>query len=71
MKTKVYYVTFKDSDRRDIGYYVDAPNKYVARWCAVNMYNYSYMEFASVKDMIAKRVSAVHPDQNTTLLIHR
>ncbi len=46
MKVKVYRVWIKGDM-----YLVDAPNKRIAKWCAANLYNNQYFDFASAKDV--------------------
>ena len=46
MKAKVYRVWVRGE-----WYFVDAPNKRIAKWCAVNLYNNEYMPFATIKDV--------------------
>lgn len=53
MKTKVYRVSLKKDP--DVYYFVDAPNKRVARWCGVAIYNHEYAAFLTAKDMVVKR----------------
>lgn len=54
-KVKVYRVMLKDSMDSNIFYMVDAPNKYIARWCGANLFNNEYFAFKRAKDMIAVR----------------
>ena len=57
MKVKVYKVFPKNQSPDDdrFWYYVDAPNKYVAKWCGANLYNNDYATFFSSKDMKVER----------------
>lgn len=55
MKVKVYRVFLKESTVGSIYYYVDAPNKRIARWCGANLYNNEYMGFRSAKDFTVTR----------------
>lgn len=32
-------------------YLVDAPNRYVAKWCIANLHNNRYLDFATAKDV--------------------
>ena len=32
-------------------YFVDAPNKRIAKWCVANLHNNQYMAFKSAKDV--------------------
>jgi len=52
-KVKVYRVTVKGSP--EIWYHVDAPNKFIAKWCGAALYNNEYMGFKTHKDMIVER----------------
>lgn len=54
---KVYRITLKkDSDKRNIWYYVDAPNRRIAAWSGANLYNNEYYDFKAAKDMNVERV---------------
>lgn len=58
MKVKVYKVSPKNLPPQDADrfwYYVDAPNKHIAKWCGANLYNHDYVAFMSAKDMKAER----------------
>lgn len=54
MKVKVYKVTLKNATVDSPWYFVDAPNKRIARWCGANLYNNEYFTFLSAKDMKAE-----------------
>ena len=54
-KVKVYRVMLKDAMDSNIFYMVDAPNKYIARWCGANLFNNEYIAFKTAKDMVAVR----------------
>lgn len=55
MKIKVYKVMPKHNPKSNIFYMVDAPSKYIAKWCGANLVNNEYATFATAKDMIAVR----------------
>lgn len=55
MKVKVYKVTLRHKNQGNDTYYVDAPNKYIAKWCGANLFNHEFMAFVTAKDMKAKR----------------
>ena len=57
-KVKVYRVMLKDKLNSDIFYMVDAPNKYIARWCGANLFNNEHLAFKRAKDMVAIRFRA-------------
>lgn len=46
MKIKVYRVLIGNE-----WYHVDAPNRRIAKWCAANLYNHDYVDFATAKDV--------------------
>ena len=46
MKVKVYRVWINNE-----WYFVDAPNKRIAKWCAANLYNNNYADFKTAKDV--------------------
>ena len=46
MKVKVYKVLVRGEE-----YFVDAPNKRVAKWCGLNLFNNEYMPEATIKDV--------------------
>ena len=50
MFNKTYMVVAKDNP--DIFYEVDAPCKWVAKWCGANLANYEYMgKIRTARDM--------------------
>ena len=55
MKVNVYKVTLKNATVDSPWYFVDAPNKYIAKWCGANLYNNEYHAFLSAKDMRVER----------------
>lgn len=55
MGVKVYRVALKTPTTVDPYYLVDAPNKYIAKWCGANLFNNEYIGFLSAKDMKAER----------------
>ena len=65
MKTKVYRVSLTDNP--NIEYLVDAPNRWVAKWCGANLYNHEYADFRTAKDMTVKRFRTETIDDNTTV----
>ena len=52
-KTKVYKVSTKKDPI--IYYYVDAPNKRVAKWCGANLLDYEYVSFTAPRDLKVER----------------
>lgn len=46
MKIKVYVGWINDE-----WYFVDAPNKRIAKWCVANLYNNQYFDFKRAKDV--------------------
>lgn len=52
-RVKVYKVTVRGAEH--IWYHVDAPNKFIAKWCGAALYNNEYMGFKTAKDMIVER----------------
>ena len=46
MKVKTYKVWIKNQ-----WYFVDAPNKRIAKWCAANLYDSEYFAFSTAKDV--------------------
>ena len=52
-KVKVYRVYPKNNP--DLWYLVDAPCKYIAKWCGAAILNYTYSSFLTAKDMEARR----------------
>ena len=53
MKVKVYKVYPKNDS--ELYYYVDAPCKYIAKWCGAAVINNQYITFLTAKDMKAER----------------
>lgn len=53
MKVKTY--TVRPIKNPKIYYFVDAPNKGIAKWCGANMYNNDYATSLLAKDMRVKR----------------
>ena len=53
MKVKVYKVWPKNNP--DLYYYVDAPCKWVAKWCGAAIVNNEYNTFLAAKHMKAER----------------
>lgn len=53
MRIKVYKVWPKNNP--DLWYLVDAPNRYIAKWCGTAILNNTYCGFLAAKDMVAKR----------------
>ena len=51
MKVKMYKAII-----RDTYYYVEAPNKRVAKWCGYNMYTNEYAGVASIDDVSVELV---------------
>ena len=66
MKTKVYRVRPKNN-LNNVEYLVDAPNRWVAKWCGANLFNYEYTGFCTAKDMTVKRFRTETIDDNTTV----
>ena len=65
MKAKVYIVyPKKQDDDTDIWYYVDAPNKRIAKWCGAACYNNDYTAFLRAKDMVAERFRCMETNNN-------
>ena len=54
MKVKVYKVYPKNNP--DMYYHVDAPCKWVAKWCGAALVNNDYVTFFTAKDMKAERL---------------
>ena len=52
-KIKVYKVYPKNN--HDLWYLVDAPNKYIAKWCGTGILNNTYAVNLTAKDMVAER----------------
>lgn len=52
-KVKVYKVYPKNS--LDRWYLVEAPCKYIAKWCGTAILNNTYCGFLTAKDMVAER----------------
>ena len=52
-KVKVYKVWPKNNP--DLRYMVDAPCKWVAKWCGTAILNNTYTGFLVAKDMVAER----------------
>lgn len=52
-KVKVYRVYPKNSP--DLWYLVDAPCKYIAKWCGAAILNNTYCNFLAAKHMKAER----------------
>ena len=50
MRVRVYKVYIKH-----VWYYVDAPNKRVAKWCGSNIYNNEFIDFATPKEVRVER----------------
>ena len=57
MKVKVYKVWPKNNS--DLWYLVDAPCKYIAKWCGTAILNNTYSGFLTAKDMCVERFKAV------------
>ena len=55
MRVKVYDVTLRHKCQDNKTYYVDAPNKRIAKWCGANLFNQDFVAFVKAKDMKAKR----------------
>jgi hypothetical protein len=53
MKVKVYKVWPKNAV--DLWYLVDAPCKYIAKWCGAAVINNNYATFLTAKDMEVRR----------------
>lgn len=53
MKVKVYKVWPKNDP--SLYYLVDAPCKYIAKWCGAAVINNTYVTFLAAKDMVAER----------------
>lgn len=53
MRIKVYKVYPKNNP--DLWYLVDAPNRYIAKWCGAAILNNSYCNFLAAKHMKAER----------------
>ena len=49
MKIKVYKVSLKRDP--NMHYFVDAPNKRVAKWCGAAIHNHEHATFLAAKDM--------------------
>lgn len=56
MKVKVYKVWPKRNP--DLWYVVDAPCKYIAKWCGAAIVNSTYCNFHTAKHMEAERFKA-------------
>lgn len=54
-KVKVYEVSYTDNCGHTYKFWVDAPNKWVAKWCGANLFNNQYIGFLSAKNIKAKR----------------
>ena len=54
MKVKVYKVWPKN--KPDLYYYVDAPCKWVARWCGAAIINNDYASFLTARDLSVERL---------------
>lgn len=52
-KVKVYRVYPKNNP--DLWYLVDAPCKYIAKWCGAAILNNTYCDFLAAKHMKAER----------------
>lgn len=52
-KVKVYKVYPKNNP--DLWYLVDAPSRYVAKWCVAAILNNTYAGFLAAKDMKVER----------------
>ena len=50
---KTYIVRLKEQP--SIYYFVDAPNKRIAKWGGAACYNHEYAEFTTAKDFTVKR----------------
>jgi hypothetical protein len=53
MKVKVYKVYPRNNP--DLYYYVDAPCKWVAKWCGAAIINNDYASFLTASDMSVER----------------
>lgn len=58
MKVKTYKVWIKGT-----WYYVDAPNKRIAKWCAANLYDNEYIAFSTAKDV--EKIERFKYEENT------
>jgi hypothetical protein len=52
-KVKVYKVYPKNNP--DLWYFVDAPGKWIAKWCGTAILNNTYCTFLVARDMVAER----------------
>lgn len=57
MKVKMYKAII-----RDTYYYVEAPNKRIARWCGYNMYTNEYAGVASIKEVSVELIGKENGD---------
>lgn len=53
MRVKVFRVWPKNDP--SLYFFVDAPNKRIAKWCGANIVNQQYVTFLSAKDMAVAR----------------
>lgn len=56
MRIKLYEVTLRHEGQDNETYWVDAPNKWIAKWCGANLFNHKFKSFCKAKDMRAKRL---------------
>lgn len=57
---KTYIVRLKEQS--SMYYFVDAPNKRIAKWCGAACYNNEYAAFLTASDMVAERFR-IHGDK--------
>ena len=57
MKIKMYKVSI-----RHAFYYVEAPNKRIARWCGYNMYCNEYAGVSSIKEVSVELIGKENDD---------
>lgn len=53
MKTKTYFVYPKG--QFDMRYEVEAPNKRIAKWCGLNLFDNDYLHAFTIKELVVER----------------
>ena len=62
MKTREYYVTIKGAQSNPFSdyYFVEAPNKRIAKWCALNLFQNEYVTNLTIKDIFVAEAGGKH-----------